>query len=324
MGYLEQTLDALRKPFGVMREELPKFMNEPQAEGFKGTLQALVPQDATDVGLMLATGPTSKILRKGGAALAGMGAAGDAEAAGVPYGAITQLKKLIAANEVPAGFMEAIKNVLRSTAKTGNEFATYSGDPRQRLMTSGMPDQVVTDPAIADMMNVARANNKQGVYAHSHPRQQNLAADPSLHDLQATNKLGELIVTPGSRNEFTYYKPNKAVNTPYYRANVEGQPFEDASGLLEYLRGFKQEPIAQDWAVRQGLVDFSNKGNELKSFGEFLDKTNPLQYLNMAERTGRVSTQHQSGKTLLPRTGQTVPTDQLIEDYYSKVLRNQF
>jgi len=321
---LGKTLAALSKPFTVMREEVPRFLDEPQAEGFKGTMQALIPQDAADVGLMLATGPTTKLIRKGGAALAGLSASGDAEAAGVPYGAITQIRKLIAAKEVPAGFMDAVKNILRNTAKTGNEFATYSGDPRQRLMTSGMPDQVVTDPAIADMMNVARVNNKPGVFTHSHPRQQNLAADPSLHDLQATNKLGELIVTPGSRNEFTYYKPNASVNTPYYRSRGEGQPFDDASSLLEYLRGFKTDPYAQAWAERKGLVDYGKKGNELGVFGEFLDKTNPLQYLNMAERTGRITTQHQSGRTLLPRTQQVVPTDHLIEDYYDKILRNQF
>lgn len=66
--------------WNVIREELPKFLNEDQAEGFRGVLSALVPQDLTDVGLMVAGGPFGKLAKMGGLALAGAAYSPEAEA----------------------------------------------------------------------------------------------------------------------------------------------------------------------------------------------------------------------------------------------------
>jgi len=76
------------KAFDIIREELPKFFNEPQAQGMVNAAQiakeALVPQSVADLGLMLATGPFGKATKLGGAGLAGMTASDDAEAGGIP------------------------------------------------------------------------------------------------------------------------------------------------------------------------------------------------------------------------------------------------
>ena len=69
--------------WNVIREELPKFLNEDHAEGFRGVLSALVPQDLTDVGLTVAGGPFGKLAKMGGLALAGASYSPDAEAGGV-------------------------------------------------------------------------------------------------------------------------------------------------------------------------------------------------------------------------------------------------
>lgn len=70
-------------PFKVIREELPKFLDEPQAEGFKGVLSALIPQDLSELGLAVATGPVGKAARLGGLALASGSYAPEAEASGL-------------------------------------------------------------------------------------------------------------------------------------------------------------------------------------------------------------------------------------------------
>ena len=46
-------MDAL----GIIRKELPKFLQEDHAEGFRNVMGAILPQDLTDVGLMAMTGP---------------------------------------------------------------------------------------------------------------------------------------------------------------------------------------------------------------------------------------------------------------------------
>jgi len=68
---------------GIIRKELPKFLQEDQAEGFRNVMGAILPQDLTDVGLMAMTGPGGKLAKLGGLALAGASYSPDAEAGGV-------------------------------------------------------------------------------------------------------------------------------------------------------------------------------------------------------------------------------------------------
>lgn len=68
----------------IIRQELPKFLNEPHAEGFKGTMEALIPMTPEDIGLAAALGPAGRVpgaLRKAGAALAAAGYTPEADAA---------------------------------------------------------------------------------------------------------------------------------------------------------------------------------------------------------------------------------------------------
>lgn len=66
--------------FQIIREQLPKFLEEPHAQDFVNTIKAVVPTTAEDVGMELAMAPV-KPLRLAGAALAALAPA-DAEAAG--------------------------------------------------------------------------------------------------------------------------------------------------------------------------------------------------------------------------------------------------
>lgn len=79
----------------IIREQLPKFLEEDQAEGFKGVLDTVLPQDLTDVALMIAGGPWGKAIKAGGLALAGASYSPEAEAARFPWMTMSKIRQLL-------------------------------------------------------------------------------------------------------------------------------------------------------------------------------------------------------------------------------------
>lgn len=88
-------------PFRVIREELPRFMQEDQAEGLRETAKALIPQTPSDVALTLAGGPGSKLLKSGALAAASAMYSPEAEAGSGPLNSIAKaIKKLVQSRQV--------------------------------------------------------------------------------------------------------------------------------------------------------------------------------------------------------------------------------
>lgn len=81
--------------FSIIAEQLPKWWKEPSSEGLKGTVETMIPQDAVDLGLMVAGGPGGKLARKAGVALMGAGASTDAEAGNIIPAVLTGMKKFL-------------------------------------------------------------------------------------------------------------------------------------------------------------------------------------------------------------------------------------
>jgi len=79
----------------IIAEQLPKWWNDPGSEGLKGTVETMIPQDAVDLGLMVAGGPGGKLARKAGVALMGAGASTDAEAGNIIPAVLTGMKKFL-------------------------------------------------------------------------------------------------------------------------------------------------------------------------------------------------------------------------------------
>lgn len=67
-------------PLEIIRQELPRFLQEDQAEGFRNVINAFIPQDLADIGLMAMTGPGGKFAKTLGGTLASLTYAPDAEA----------------------------------------------------------------------------------------------------------------------------------------------------------------------------------------------------------------------------------------------------
>lgn len=70
--------------FQIIREELPRFLNEPHAEDFREVVGAMVPQTPSDLAMEVAMGPVSKAARLGSLALSGLTYAPEAESAVMP------------------------------------------------------------------------------------------------------------------------------------------------------------------------------------------------------------------------------------------------
>lgn len=79
----------------IIAEQLPKWWNDPGSEGLKGTVETMIPQDAIDLGLMVAGGPGGKLARKAGVALMGAGASTDAQAGNIIPAVLTGMKKFL-------------------------------------------------------------------------------------------------------------------------------------------------------------------------------------------------------------------------------------
>jgi hypothetical protein len=79
----------------IIREQLPKFLEEDQAEGFKGVLDTVLPQDLSDVALMLAGGPFGKAIKAGALATAGATYSPEALAAKFAWMTPERIKQLL-------------------------------------------------------------------------------------------------------------------------------------------------------------------------------------------------------------------------------------
>lgn len=119
--YAQSVAEKLRdtgRGLDVIRQELPRFWNEDQSEGLRNVVGAVVPQDLTDVGLMLATGPMGKAARIAGAGLVGASYSPEAEAG-----------LLGVAKKIPKWF----DSILRNRALTDADYAKLTPAMRQEL-----------------------------------------------------------------------------------------------------------------------------------------------------------------------------------------------
>lgn len=69
-------------PLQIIREELPRFLNEPHAADFKDVLSSLIPQSPAEAALEVAFAPISRPARMAALATAALTASPDAEGAG--------------------------------------------------------------------------------------------------------------------------------------------------------------------------------------------------------------------------------------------------
>lgn len=70
--------------FDVIRQEGPKWWNDPQQKDLRETLGMMVPQSPAELGTEMVLGPFGKAIKLGGLALAGAGYSPDAEAGILP------------------------------------------------------------------------------------------------------------------------------------------------------------------------------------------------------------------------------------------------
>lgn len=304
---MDDLVRAIVNAKSVIGTELPKFFDEPQAAEFVGTLKALVPQDFTDLGLMLMTGGYGKAAKLGGAALAASSYSGDANAGYVPTLA-KAMREFPWAKALPDNVVQMIRALRKESAATGNE-AFYSG-MGSKIHTSGSPTSVNLPADLVRNMQV----QKPAIQAHTHPATQyKNDIVPSNADLQlnqATPSTAGLIVTPQANPQFALYGA-KGV-----------RPFK-ADELLKYsdwVASHANDNRALDWAEEVGMTNAKLK-NPYAPFQAWVQNTAPLTALRDLEARGRGTALYNPGHVLLPDTGQSVPSGALIDEFYNQVLR---
>jgi hypothetical protein len=159
-------IEGLRNGWGVIKNEAPKWWKDVGAEQIevedpeqksvmrsgapyrqptkleanpatlKTAYEMAVPQDAADLGLMVATGPFGKAAKMGGAALAGLGYAGEAEA---------------------SPRTDAAKKVGKFVASLASDKREIKGLPSLTSLRGATTD---ADAAIADMKAARRGGDK--------------------------------------------------------------------------------------------------------------------------------------------------------------------
>ena len=294
--------------WNVIREELPKFLNEDQAEGFRGVLSTLVPQDLTDAGLMVAGGPFGKLAKMGGLALAGAAYSPEAEAGGVTMSLARYLKSLIAQGEMPRELLAPLRRMQSAARNTGNEHAMYQGT--ERLLTSNLPNKAdIPSDAIFNIQRYPKS-----LQAHTHPPKTDAA--PGFDDLRTAAKSPKaraLIITPEANPKFTSYK-SKGLGM---RSKIDP---DEANRYIQWVDSHAKDRRALNWAEEQGLVDYNDAGNEYGVFSKWLMDNSPLAYLRDQELRGRLSADYNPGKVYLPMHDIQVPGGQLVDDFYFSVL----
>lgn len=296
---------ALRNAGGVLKQELPKFLNEDQAEGLKGVLKAVVPQDAADVGLSLMTGPFGKAAKLGGAALASSTYSPDAEAGGVSKSVGWLLKYLREQGLAGKEATQAVRNIQSATRATGNEhFWPGYGD---KLLTSSSAEHVALPQ---DTMQAIRVN-KPLLQAHSHPK--GFSAAPSEADLgvsQFAPSTGALIVNPFD-NAFSYMKSEGS-------RRVDPKRLEDYAA---WAASHANDTKGLDWAEQIGLTNSKLAGNEYGPYEAWLNNNAMLMALRDQEVYGKLKAVYNPGKVALPEHGASVSGGALVDDFYDQVLR---
>lgn len=293
---------------GIIRKELPKFLNEDQAEGFRNVMGAIVPQDLTDVGLMAMTGPGGKLAKLGGLALAGASYSPDAEAGGVYMSLAKYLKSLIAKGEMPRELLAPLRRMQSAARDTGNEHAMYQGT--ERLLTSGLPNKVdIPSDALFNIHQFSKS-----LQAHTHPRGTDAA--PGFDDLRTaarSPKARALIITPEVNPKFTSYKSNGLG----VRSKIDA---DEAARYTQWVDSHVKDKRALNWAEERGLVDYNDEGNEYGVFSKWLTNNSPLAYLRDQELRGRISADYNPGRVYLPMHDMSVPGGKLVDDFYFDVL----
>jgi hypothetical protein len=296
MDSIQAIIAALRKPFSVMKQELPRFMDEPQAEGFKGVLNAVVPQDLTDVGLMLATGATGKVAKLGGAALAGLSYSPEAEA-GATGSLIKALRTFPFQKHLPADTLQMLRSLVSKSRETGNE--VFHPGYGQQLYTSGASDLVNIPEHVRTNMML----QKPAMHTHTHPT--GSIAAPSEADLlfgNASPTTAGLILTPEAKPSYAMYgaKGQRRIDVPEFEryATWAGQHAKDNRALdWAEMQGFKSEPDFADWLGQH---------------------TGHLALRDLETR-GKINALYRSKPVQLD--GQQVPGSVLSDEFYADILK---
>lgn len=305
---VQAIIDALRgvkRGASIITQELPRFMDEPHAEGLKGVLEAVVPQTPADVGLTLATGPWGKGVKLGGAALAGLTASSDAEAGGVAKSVGWLLKQLRQQGLASPQATSAVRNIQTATRNSANEhFWPGFGD---RVYTSNSASHVQLPTDVVQAMQV----NKPLLQAHSHPK--NYSIEPSFADFklsESTPATGALIVDP-YQGAFSYHKAAGA-------RRVDPAYLED---YAKWVKTHANDARGLDWAEQVGLTNSALPGNEYGPYEAWLRNNATLLALRHQEVGGKLKTLYNPGKVQLPDTKQIVPGGGLVDEFYDEILR---
>lgn len=175
--------------FQVIREQLPRFFEEPHTEAMRNVASMFFPQEPADLFLDVALAPVGKAKRLGALALAGMSHSpeSDAGVARISKGALAYIRD---------NWPEALslsRNALRHTNETGNEYAVVQRPDYSELLTSNDPMMVSFPSETVKQLRTAPAGS---MMMHTHPTGD---VSPSLADIEQSAKwpnVANLIAAP--------------------------------------------------------------------------------------------------------------------------------
>jgi len=255
-------------PFKVIREELPKFLDEPQAEGFKGVLSALIPQDLSELGLAVATGPVGKAARLGGLALASGSYAPEAEASGLgkllkyvqQFGKAQPVKQ--AAEELGAQYLTKAPG----PAKAGRVFTNADLNALRDELAFYAKPRVLSPERNQALMSLLKQAEEPGVKTHVLYTGEDFS-EPTVafqltpdHDLELTGQyMPNLVSLLGMKGQGTQALQEARRTGPYgLVATPKSKDFyEKMLGKLENFGPTADEDlrgVAYEYKKKGGLV----------------------------------------------------------------------